>query len=251
MLLLSNCKLVKLPMTQIHVITFDLDDTLWDIMPVLVNAEQQVYNWLTLHYPSLCKKYDRLQLRHRNFEFVQKLPELKHQLTQLRISALAATLTAEGIAAEEALAASNTAFEIFIAARHEVTLFDHTTTLLSSLAKNYRLGVLTNGNADVNRIGLGEYFDFSLSSELLNASKPQRDHFVAAEKYCNCLPENMLHIGDHPRKDVQAAIDYGWHSIWVNFDNTKWRGRGSPSATVSSLEEISTAIIAIERVGTD
>ncbi|MFT6310546.1 MAG: putative hydrolase of the HAD superfamily [Porticoccus sp.] len=234
-------------MPHIQVITFDLDDTLWDIMPVLVNAEQQVYNWLTLHYPSLCKKYDRLQLRHRNFEFVQTLPELKHQLTQLRISALAATLAAEGIAAAEALAASNTAFEIFIRARHEVTLFDYTTSLLSSLAKNYRLGVLTNGNADVNRIGLGEYFDFSLSSEQLNASKPQRDHFEAAEKYCNCLPENMLHIGDDPRKDVQAAIDYDWHSIWVNFDNTKWRGRGNPSATVGSLEEIPAAIAAIER----
>jgi FMN phosphatase YigB (HAD superfamily) len=58
----------------------------------------------------------------------------------------------------------------------------------------------------------------------------------------------MLHIGDHPRKDVQAAIDCGWHSIWVNFDNTHWKGRGEPSAIVSSLEEIPAAITAIEQL---
>lgn len=234
-------------MPNINVITFDLDDTLWDIYPVLVHAEQQVYEWLKIQYPDLCAQYDRLELRQRNFQMAQTLPELKHRLTELRIHALAAVLEAEGTSAMQALEMSKQAFEIFIKARHEVKLFDHTVPLLSSLSQNYRLGVLTNGNADVNRIGLGEYFDFSFASEQLNASKPQRDHFDAAENHCNCRPENMLHIGDHPRKDVQAAIDYGWHSIWVNFDNTEWKGRGEPSAIVSSLEEIPAAIIAIER----
>jgi putative hydrolase of the HAD superfamily len=178
----------------------------------------------------------------------QMLPELKHRLTELRIQALAAVLEAEGVPTSQALKMSKQAFEIFIKARHEVTLFDYTVPLLSSLSKNYRLGVLTNGNADVNRIGLGKYFDFSFASEQLNASKPERDHFDAAENHCNCRAENMLHIGDHPRKDVQAAIDYGWHSIWVNFDNTQWKGRGEPSAIVSSLEEIPAAIAAIEQL---
>ncbi|MFB1034289.1 MAG: HAD-IA family hydrolase [Sinobacterium sp.] len=234
-------------MSHINVITFDLDDTLWDIYPVLITAEQHVYEWLSEHYPSLCAQYNKLELRQRNVQMAQTLPELKHRLTELRIRTLAAVLEAEGVPVNQALIMSKQAFEIFIKARHEVTLFDYTVTLLSSLSKNYRLGVLTNGNADVNRIGLGEYFDFSFASDQLNASKPQRDHFDAAENHCNSRAENMLHIGDHPRKDVQAAIDYGWHSIWVNFDNTKWKGRGEPSAIVSSLEEIPAAIVAIER----
>jgi putative hydrolase of the HAD superfamily len=235
-------------MPNINVITFDLDDTLWDIYPVLVHAEQQVYEWLKIQYPDLCAQYDRLELRQRSFQMAQMLPELKHRLTELRIHALAAVLEAEGVPASQALKMSKKAFEIFIKARHEVTLFDYTVPLLSSLSKNYRLGVLTNGNADVNRIGLGKYFDFSFASEQLNASKPERDHFDAAENHCNCRAENMLHIGDHPRKDVQAAIDYGWYSIWVNFDNTQWKGRGEPSAIVSSLEEIPAAITAIEQL---
>ena len=213
-----------------------------------MHAEQQVYEWLKVQYPDLCAQYDRLELRQRNFEMAQMLPELKHRLTELRIHALAAVLEAEGMPANQALKMSSQAFKIFIKARHEVTLFDYTVPLLSSLSKNYRLGVLTNGNADVNRIGLGEYFDFSFASDQLNASKPQRDHFDAAENHCNCRAENMLHIGDHPRKDVQAAIDYGWYSIWVNFDNTQWKGRGEPSAIVSSLEEIPAAIAAIEQL---
>ena len=234
-------------MSHINVITFDLDDTLWDIYPVLITAEQHVYEWLSEHYPSLCAQYNKLELRQRNVQMAQTLPELKHRLTELRIRTLAAVLEAEGVPVNQALIMSKQAFEIFIKARHEVTLFDYTVTLLSSLSKNYRLGVLTNGNADVNRIGLGEYFDFSFASDQLNASKPQRDHFDAAENHCNSRAENMLHIGDHPRKDVQATIDYGWHSIWVNFDNTEWKGRGEPSAIVSSLEEIPAAIVAIER----
>jgi putative hydrolase of the HAD superfamily len=238
-------------MPDINVITFDLDDTLWDIYPVLIHAEQQVYEWLNDQIPGLCAQYDRLELRQRNVEMAQSFPELKHRLTELRIRTLAAVLEAEGISASQALEMSKQAFEIFIKARHEVTLFNYTVPLLSSLSQNYQLGVLTNGNADINRIGLGEYFDFSFASDQLNASKPQRDHFEAAENHCNCRAENMLHIGDHPRKDVQAAIDFGWHSIWVNFNNTDWKGRGEPSAVVSSLEEIPAAILAIERSSGD
>jgi putative hydrolase of the HAD superfamily len=234
-------------MPHINVITFDLDDTLWDIYPVLIHAEQQVYEWLNDQVPDLCAQYDRQELRQHSFQIAQNFPELKHRLTELRIHTLAAVLEAEGISASQALTMSKQAFEIFIKARHEVTLFDYAVPLLSSLSQNYKLGVLTNGNADVNRIGIGEYFNFSFASDQLNASKPQRDHFNAAENYCNCRAENMLHIGDDPRKDVQAAIDYGWHSIWVNFNNTEWKGRGEPSAIVSSLEEITAAITAIER----
>jgi putative hydrolase of the HAD superfamily len=238
-------------MPHINVITFDLDDTLWDIYPVLVHAEQNVYSWLKEQVPDLCAQYDRLELRQYNFQMAQRFPELQHRMTELRIHTLAAVLEAEGISVSQAWEMSNQAFEIFINARHEVTLFDYAVPLLSSLSQNYTLGVLTNGNADVNRIGIGEYFNFSFASDQLNASKPQRDHFDAAEKYCNCRVENMLHIGDDPRKDVQAAIDYGWHSIWVNFNNTEWKGRGEPSAIVSSLAEIPAAILAIERSADD
>ena len=38
---------------SIQLITFDLDDTLWDVTPVMQDAEAALRNWLTLHAPRL------------------------------------------------------------------------------------------------------------------------------------------------------------------------------------------------------
>ena len=38
---------------QLRALTFDLDDTLWDNRPVLMAAEQTLYDWLGQHYPRI------------------------------------------------------------------------------------------------------------------------------------------------------------------------------------------------------
>ena len=37
---------------MIEVITFDLDDTLWDVRPALIKAEAAQNFWLDTHYPN-------------------------------------------------------------------------------------------------------------------------------------------------------------------------------------------------------
>src|SRR5690606_23803254 len=48
------------------------------------------------------------------------------------------------------------AFEVFLAARHQVSLFPEVQPTLEVLANRYQLAVLTNGNADVRRLGLAD-----------------------------------------------------------------------------------------------
>ena len=40
-------------MKHLSALTFDLDDTLWDNRPVLMAAEQSLYDWLGRYYPGI------------------------------------------------------------------------------------------------------------------------------------------------------------------------------------------------------
>jgi putative hydrolase of the HAD superfamily len=59
-------------------------------------------------------------------------------------------------------------------------------------ANHYTLGVVTNGNADVRRLGLADYFKFALCAEDIGIAKPDARLFhealqrggVSAEARC-------------------------------------------------------------------
>ena len=43
-------------MNQISVMSFDLDDTLWPIAPVMLAAEAQMWEWLNAQHPEVMKR---------------------------------------------------------------------------------------------------------------------------------------------------------------------------------------------------
>ena len=59
-----------------------------------------------------------------------------------------------------------------------MTFYEDVITVLEKLSSQYKLGVLTNGNADVNKLGIGHLFDFSVSSMDVKSNKPAQGHFV-------------------------------------------------------------------------
>ena len=63
----------------ISVITFDLDNTLWDVEPVLLRAEDVQQDWLKQHRPGAVEAFDHEAL----FEFKKSVwkrnPHLMHQ----------------------------------------------------------------------------------------------------------------------------------------------------------------------------
>ena len=59
-----------------------------------------------------------------------------------------------------------------------MTFYEDVITVLEKLSAQYKLGVLTNGNADVNKLGIGHLFDFSVSSMDVKSNKPAQGHFV-------------------------------------------------------------------------
>ncbi|WP_019528466.1 HAD family hydrolase [Dasania marina] len=232
-------------MTTIKTITFDLDDTLWQVKPMLIKAEQQTYAWLLQNAPNIGQRFDQQALTQWRMQVHNNRPELAHQISESRRIAIAEALVEVGYPAAEAKDLAEQAFAVFIKARHQLDIFAEAEPLLQQLNNRYQLGVLTNGNADVRKLPIGRYFDFAYSAEQLNASKPAPDLFHAALQHSQCQPHELVHIGDHIEHDVQGALDAGCHAIWLNWGEEALP-QGHKAHEVKGLAEVLAAVTRIE-----
>ena len=223
---------------KIKCLTFDLDDTLWDCAPVLYQAEKKCYQWLQRYYPKITAKYTEQQLFESRQQYMHKHPEQIFNLTQTRLNWL--RLLASEFSYPLELAED--AFQVFWLARNQVTFFDGVLESLEQLSVNFSLGVISNGNADINHIGIGQYFDFSVSVMDVGVAKPDPAMFHYALRLANSKAEETLHIGDHPDFDVLGALNAGLHAIWYNPTQQNWLNEKKPTAIIQSLNEIKTEL---------
>ena len=219
---------------RIRAITFDLDDTLWDIWPVVARAEQRLHAWLERHYPRIPELFTALELRELCAEIAREYPQLAHDRTLLRKQALR-------LAAQQAGYESfrvEPAFEVFYIARNEVVLFEEVLPVLERLSRRYVLGALSNGNADIRLIGLDRLFSFSISAIDVGAAKPEPAMFQAACRHLGVLPEQIVHVGDDPEHDVVGAARAGMRTVWINRAGREWPGGERADAEIKTLEEL-------------
>ncbi|MDC1082126.1 HAD-IA family hydrolase [Gammaproteobacteria bacterium] len=206
---------------EIKLITFDLDDTLWDNMPIITRAEIDTRKYIEERVGKIewGDLNDFLNLRE---ELIKEDPSIAWDISKLRKEIFRKKLayvkpqSLRDKIVEEA-------FKIFINKRHEIQLFDGVENALSELSNKYILGVLTNGNADVYRFDFGKYFKFSISSLEAKNSKPNRAHFdKALEEVENIAFDEIIHIGDHQINDILFASKLGIESLWFNKNNVDW-----------------------------
>jgi len=221
----------------IRLITFDLDDTLWDVGPVIHSAENCLRDWLAQHAPRL-GEFPVESLAAIRRMLVESEPGLKHRISELRRRILFHALNDAGYAEGEAREIAEQAFEVFLEARHAIDLFPDVHPTLEHLANHYTLGVLTNGNADVRRLGLADYFRFTLCAEDLGIGKPDPRPFQEALGRAGVAAEHAVHIGDHPDDDISGAQRAGVRAIWFNPNGKAWQHEGGPDAEVRSLAEL-------------
>ena len=234
---------------MIEVITFDLDDTLWSVDSVISRAEQQYYDWLEMHASTLTERFSLDELRNRRLDFYRNNPRYQHKISQLRIDALASELRLLGYDTKDADTLANNAFTVFLDARHDIELFPDAVAVLPQLAQHYRLGALTNGNADFSRLPLAQWLEFGFTAEQLNASKPAADHFQAAMAVTGVPASAIVHVGDHPEHDVLGAIAAGCHAVWYNPNQQPWQADQPTPTEIRSLLELPDVIRRLERAG--
>jgi FMN hydrolase / 5-amino-6-(5-phospho-D-ribitylamino)uracil phosphatase len=192
-------------------LTLDLDDTLWPVWPTIERAERRVHAWLTEHAPRAAAKYDALGLRRLRLELEEARPELAHDLSGLRRESIRFALSDTG----EDPALAEPAFELFIDERNRVELFADVVPALEELASRYPIFALTNGNADLARIGLDHLFVGKISAREVGAPKPDARMFHEACRRLRLAPAEVLHVGDDVERDVRAAIHAGLGAAWV------------------------------------
>jgi FMN hydrolase / 5-amino-6-(5-phospho-D-ribitylamino)uracil phosphatase len=229
----------------ISVITFDLDNTLWDVEPVLLRAEAAQHKWLLQHRPGAVEAFDHEAL----FEFKKSVwkrhPQLLHHVSQMRIQTLLELQVAAGYSEEEARSGAQQAFDVFLLERHKVVLYEEALGVLELLAERYTLGALTNGNADIYKTDAAEYFDFAFLAEDIGASKPHPDMFQAALKQAGVAAEDIIHVGDDPEHDIMGACNMGMHTIWMNTRHKAWPGGERADREITNLQQLPAAIDSI------
>jgi putative hydrolase of the HAD superfamily len=230
----------------IRLLTFDLDDTLWEVEPVIARAEATLHDWLAQRAPALTARFTPEQLRSQRLALMQSDPDRAHRISALRIDALTRALLDIGSSEDEATKLAAEAFAVFFEARHEVQLFEAVEEVLEQLGERYRLGVITNGNADVRRLAVGRHFDFIVHSEHLTRAKPHPEPFLEALRQGDCDVSECLHVGDHIDHDIRAAQRLGIATLWVNRHGTRWPGGEPPAATVTHWKELPAAVEAID-----
>ncbi len=221
---------------MIRAIGFDLDDTLWAVKPVIIAAEKKLSQHLREVAPTL--SMDVEGMRHLREQVMKRDPTLRHRLTEMRRRVIEAALLQSDIPPAEADALSNGAMDVFLAARNSVTFFDGVEEGLQQLTGSFTMGALSNGNADIHRAGLGEYFTFAFSAEQVGAPKPNPDLFHAALEHLAINPSEMVYVGDDPVLDVDAANRVGLRTVWMKNPARENTGTTSPDAVITNLRQL-------------
>jgi FMN hydrolase / 5-amino-6-(5-phospho-D-ribitylamino)uracil phosphatase len=232
-------------MSPIKLITFDLDDTLWAVKPSLIRAEEQQNAWLREHRPRALDSMTPDQLVQFKKSVWRTLPDHAHNMSKLRQQFLYELQTASGYSHQEATAGAAIAFGRFLEERHRVSLYDGALSVLELLSQRFRLGAITNGNADVYKTDAAPYFNFAVRAEEVGAAKPAAQPFLKALELGDCLAEETLHIGDHWEHDVLGARQAGLHTLWLNPLDQAWPHPSDAPMTIQSLSEIELAISTI------
>lgn len=216
----------------IRLISFDLDDTLWPCRPVIMRAEQALYNWLLEQAPGLTAQHSLESMREHRTRFAEANPALAHDLTELRRQALRQLLSEYGYD----VALAEAAVALFREARNQVEPYDDVLPALAALRAEYVLVSVTNGNAQVEYTSLRDSFDFSITAAEVGAAKPDPAVFKAAGARTGIALPDMLHVGDDPERDVMAARDAGLKTVWLSRSKAAWpQSLPRPDISVNEL----------------
>ena len=222
-------------MTAPLVLSFDLDDTLWPVEPLMLAAETEMQSWIMDKHPQIMEGHDRDSLRRLRAALAQRFPERAHDMTFLRHRMLSELFAAAG----KSEAHADEAFEVFFSARNRVTLYDEVAAALVRLRARYRLFALSNGNADLKRCGIGQWFDGHVTAISAGAPKPERRIFERLIAEAGVEANQILHIGDDPQLDVVGAMQAGLQAAWLNRNAKSWPSDlPPPPRTIASLAEI-------------
>ncbi|WP_432455460.1 HAD-IA family hydrolase [Agarivorans sp. QJM3NY_29] len=216
--------------SPVQALSFDLDDTLYLNGPHIQRAEQWLMAYLKaqVHATAHLTTGQWQQYRRR---VLKDAPHLMEDVSACRKAWLCLAFQEHGLGWREAELLSEQIFQQFLAVRSDFVVPHDNLALLQRLAKRYRLVAITNGNVDIERIGLAAVFEVTLKAGSGLRAKPALDMYQRASQLLQLKPSQIAHVGDHAVTDVAGAVQAGYRSIWLN-------QAGQSSSRLSTLPDI-------------
>lgn len=229
------------PLPKVKAISFDLDDTLYDNHPVIVNAEKGLRDLLAADYPQAAK-LDHQAIMTIKRQVIEQDIRLASDMGEQRKQVLRVMLQNDVHSEQELTTAVSRCFAVFYDLRSKFQINKTIHSCLATLADKVPLVAITNGNVDVTAIGLDWYFQFSLHASLEYAKKPYPDMFTETTKRLNIPPQHILHVGDGLVNDVfggyQAGFSTAWFAINRHMDLANEKVKVLPNIQLYSLDEL-------------
>ena len=218
----------------IRAVLFDLDDTLWPIVPVIMQAEQTLFDWLRTHAPAVAQQHSIESLRARRLALLAAEPRYHFDLIALRQFGLQEAFQASGADPVHV----DTAMQVFNTARNAVTPYDDVIPSLLRLGGKVALGSISNGSADLEAIGMAAHFQISIAARDFGSAKPDPAIFHAACSALGVLPGHTVYVGDDPHLDVVGAQNAGLRAVWMNRFNRTLPAPIQADAVCTTLLEL-------------
>ncbi|MBQ8708684.1 MAG: HAD-IA family hydrolase [Succinivibrionaceae bacterium] len=231
------------PLGPILAITFDLDDTLYDNVPVIARADRW-FDAALEHHPLLCRRqgvgarFDEIR-----GSLALEQPRLESDVTLFRTEALRRLFLLFGAGEAQARREAALVARRFIAVRSSFAVPQESLATLRRLGARYRLAAVSNGNADTVRLGLADVFAVCLRADRETLAKPAPDLFLKAAEAMNVRPQQVLHVGDDPVTDVLGARRAGLVACQVGPGRRRMRNRLLADIEVDSISELETILL--------
>jgi putative hydrolase of the HAD superfamily len=209
-------------------ILFDLDDTLLD-------RNTSIQQFISAQYDRLAPSFEHISKQ----DYVSRFIELdchgrvwKDQVYQMLVAEFSIKLVSWQALLED--------YEIQF--QYYCVPFPFLVETLSQLKQQgYLLGIVTNGlghvqNRSIDSLGIRDYFDTILISEIEQVRKPELEIFHRAVQRLGVTAEESVFVGDHPQADIEGAIRSGMKTIWRR--NSDWFTPAIADVVIDDLIEI-------------
>ena len=220
---------------SIEAIVFDLDDTLWPIAPDHPARRGGHGRLDSPQRAEVGARWDVNTLKLLRASLIAANPALRNDVMALRRGTIFAAFEECGGSADQA----ETAFAVFRDARQQVTFYPDALPALRRLAARFRLGVISNGFANVHAV-------VSVST-LKPSFPPMRSAFRNGRAHLRACIERMALPASknalrrrRPENDVVGPARAGLKTAWINRSGDVWPetvgGSHSPTATFGDLD---------------